>query len=1462
MLTERPIHTDLRQMLLDGEPFQYGHLIKFERPSRPLANGKASTSSERYTYLTDASRDVDYDDQSTNLAGVANGTQSYLANKVLKIGAVSEQTEAKASNYSLTLDGNGIGAYITGTTQITAVNSKQWDVRWSGINIDLIGAGFREGDKVDINGIEVNIINFRANNTIRVGRIDQDMTVTGVTVSTMTLASEEIKSILLDKNEDDYASFINREVYIYRGYFQEGIIVGAPVLLFRGIISDVSFEDQDSGIQVTWGLTSQWGDFAQVKGRITSDDFHRALDQNGNPQPQSALKPAYAYDKGFAHAETSINMLATYSVQVEKQKIKSKKGFLGIGAKVKVKKYYVTEKQNTDLDFQLQAKSIPVIYGVRNVSGIPVFADTKNDNSSEVYIAHALSEGEIGGIYDIYVNGNSLICNDKADFDARAVQTSDDTVELICRGRSDRGDVLGGTQSTSTTTYNDFYASQPYLLTNFSYNLTSLTNYAAYVQPTTTVADGTGKGVFNGMSISLTSPMNMTFDVFSGKAGQKASSQLVSIAQAINFKIQNDYWKGTNTAEYWGPNHRLLDTAYVLGHYTIADGETQIPDIEYIVRGKTIDCYNYDYSYSHDTNSSSESAANFLLGDMVDLIDMSGNVLNSNTQIIDKWTFTNADGSSNIRYRWDQLPLLGIADGVPSTTKFRMRSSSGKTWTMVTFNYTEYTGTVGTTLSSPLTGAQNSGGKLNLLFTTNSNFGGSANGGDPVEGLVPSVSIFKADGTPYTDSSYLSTDRIFAGNSWSSNSVTTKVNFIDVSASASAAVSAGTIVVTRNTIKLPANASGANDAYNGYKITLTRYNASNDKQIIQVKEVIDYNGTSKIATINDIWDPGFYPQIGDTVTIIPKYADSRISINPAMQTMDYITSTTYGKGLDPYKDLNLPSWLESGRFCDQRSNMTILTQGGSLPGGGQIYRYPTSGPIIWQGTALGSDANYVEFSSVLGKLTNKWNSWKTFNLNEIVYNNSVQYIVTTAGVKATEPTHGNGTVNGLQAVTSIVLNSSNGGPALTLANGGNPVQAMQGGNVIPGYGLYDSDGVDYYRLVGWDEHAQRYVTRHQTNLAIDTSQPLFDNMNSMLEHFGGILRYSGGQYYLEVEDSEGLIEESDSEVRNITADHIIGKIQLSDGGIKNAFNSLTAAYADPANKFEARNISFFNSTYLVADRNVPKKGNVSVPGITNYYNTRILADKYLNKSRFGLTVSFNMAPRGLLLLSGKVVQVQYSRYGWSDKKFRISTLTHQPDGTVDIVAAEYDDSFYILSKLSKQAASGLSGVGGNTGIGPPSNLTATSTEGGDESYSAVKIAWTNNPSANAKNVYTELYSSFSEYLHIRVDTIQGNVLTSTVPHELHAGELIKAESTIYGLQNGSSYYIASVPSPTTFTLSANKGGEILGLTDGTSVGAIFMTASIIATQPVPANSYVDPVGGINGRVTKFYWVRHKVIVQG
>ena len=94
--------------------------------------------------------------------------------------------------------------------------------------------------------------------------------------------------------------------------------------------------------------------------------------------------------------------------------------------KVKMKEVItdVEVENDVDLSFSLSSKFLPVVYGVQRISAIPFFVDTKENDPNNIFLAYALCEGEIGGIYDLYMEGNPLICINKEDSVDRRVASS------------------------------------------------------------------------------------------------------------------------------------------------------------------------------------------------------------------------------------------------------------------------------------------------------------------------------------------------------------------------------------------------------------------------------------------------------------------------------------------------------------------------------------------------------------------------------------------------------------------------------------------------------------------------------------------------------------------------------------------------------------------------------------------------------------------------------------------------------------------------------------------------------------------------------------------------------------------------------------------------------------------------------------------------------------------------------
>jgi len=1388
----RSLHSSLRDSLLTEEAFSYAHLVKFEKPVK-TDGGKSARRAKDYTYLSDASIDLVFNDNSTDIRGNANGAQVYVANKLLRVGDVSESSEAKTSSMSLSLSSAALSTAFTDTLTFTSTSITT-------ASTDFVEAGFREGDIIELltasggvnNTVRVRLNGFtnsnKTANTTPLSKVVNNKVTEISALGTdspsvpysVNFDSPEIESVLSNRSQATYARYLNRDVFVYKAHINidTGAIIGAPYLLFKGIIAGGKIkEDPQKDSVVTWTLTSHWGDFQRVAGRLTSDTHHRALDSNGRPDLDSVIRPAYARDLGFLHAESAVNLVAVYQVMETRYKEKRRGGLAGFFGGKKLKEYEVEVDREADLRFNLDAKHLPVVYGVNKIDSIPFFVDTLDSNSKKIYVAYALCEGEIGGLYDVYFDDTSTICLDQSDSETRSTQPDSNTVDVICEGRMDRGDTLSPNSigSGNSFTRNGF--------TN-GYGVATWESISAEVAarieqieiPAGTFPGGASiqaSGITHEKGRGYTTPIDTRLIFHSGKPDQKADALLVE--NSTNFKVGNDYYDGT--ADYWGPNHQVLDTAYVVCEYTISEGEVTIPSLDFVVRGKGVNCYNYDFSYEQDPLYTSADAATsaFDLGDTVDLKKTSDDSSLGTAVIADIFTLTNLDGTVENRIRFLEQPSLGHVGGIPTTTAFYMQAQGGSNqFHLVTYNNQANVGTVSEKASETVSSVSNNSNNTSIDLTLNSpsaamqaalSFGGA---------ITIHNQDFQENGQKHDMSMLSSYSYSYSG---SGNTVTA----VGATTSNSSTV-VNRIVTIKDAIILGSNASNSDDAYNGRFIEVTR-NFSDNTTKVQKRKIIDYNGGNKVAKVDSPFEEDAIPRSGDTYKILSRSDDVRVSINPAMQLLDYLMADRYGRDLT-FNDIDISSFLQAARDCDTRSDVTILStstlveDGGTLAIGDTYHFKPGSNKVKWVGTVKsvedgpGSLKN-VTFTDVSGKLVNRWYNWRSYSTGDLYYYKGGLHQAGSDGLISSTPSTTSSvsslslTKIGTSTTCSVFKTVSATAPALD----GNPVvrKVLTSGDASSGYSLYDSDDVKYWRYLGWESNDQRNVTRHQTNPVINTSVPIFENVNSMLGHFNGILRYANGKYELAVKQAAAqpspvTINGTSYTVESITDEDIIGDINVEDVGQKGTYNSVSVSIDDPQNRFESRAVTLFNSTYLKQDRMVPKKGDVRTPYINNYFNARINAKQYLDDSRAGLRVSFTMAPRGVLLRAGDIILLNYPRFGWSNKLYRITNLTFREDCLVQVNAEEHNDDGYLIqpdNPIEIKAIDSLNNANLGT-IAPPTFKTSGGISQNERG--GIVLVWDNTTAFNPAIFTVEIHRSTQNIRSTAkiVGTSKGDNFTDTI----------------------------------------------------------------------------------------------------
>ena len=413
-------------------------------------------------------------------------------------------------------------------------------------------------------------------------------------------------------------------------------------------------------------------------------------------------------------------------------------------------------------------------------------------------------------------------------------------------------------------------------------------------------------------SHTITSPLTAKFQLHVGKPDQRANRTLVNKAASNGFKIQNDYY--TAADPYWSAQHRLLDTAYVVGEFTIGVGETSIPELDFVVRGKGIKCYNYDRSYARN-NTTSAASSQFNLGDTVDLKKSSNNAsIASSVTIIDKWNLIDPEGVSQTRFRTDHNQDITEAHYMEKASEDILLSGI---WPPESTDG-QLNNTVPIECFVPVTGTSvNGGGGLDITVGTgsagNPEFFAAyalavAAGGDAANISISSPTRLEMRANTFNNITFLLGTRKFVGVGTGS-SVENLDAFEDSNGTQTAVIHMKNGIAFNSSHRASYMAgvqpnSSFDGFYTGYKVVLKHFDSAGVPNI-QERDIIGYNNAANVALVSSPWDHAYLPDNTSKYTISAYKTDLRVSTNPALQLLDYLTSPIYGRGLDLEEDIDL-----------------------------------------------------------------------------------------------------------------------------------------------------------------------------------------------------------------------------------------------------------------------------------------------------------------------------------------------------------------------------------------------------------------------------------------------------------------------------------------------------------------------------------------------------------------------------
>lgn len=424
------------------------------------------------------------------------------------------------------------------------------------------------------------------------------------------------------------------------------------------------------------------------------------------------------------------------------------------------------------------------------------------------------------------------------------------------------------------------------------------------------------------------------------------------------------------------------------------------------------------------------------------------------------------------------------------------------------------------------------------------------------------------------------------------------------------------------------------------------------------------------------------------------------------------------------------------------------------------------------------------------------------------------------------PTDSNGIAigrnNALQLLTYLLgwynTNPSSGTKYLTFGRGVDP-NDVDFANWIAAANTCEVEQyyTDFFGTTGDD---------HGTN-----EQYLKDGAQGMLLDNGGLW-----SYYPATDDTASIAVAFDEN------DIVSGVTWDPKASISQQFNQVGGSFIDPSTTSLYQPQPYpdiEDATYLSQDNGIAKKQNLDFTSVINSTLAQKLARIYLNRSRLTGQFKATFTRKALKAVAWNCVTLTFSPLGWTNKLFRIQTMSINPQGGVDLVLNEENASAYTGGTINTYTSpTAGTAYDPRTSI-PLGTLTFTtgSFTGANGTVSSVfAIFWTlPNPGVVA---YIELYIAIhgtSNYtLFAKPQYDQAGIFTPAV--EPNTGYDILARTVSV---NGVVGPFSSLLNITSFNGEAANSVVGQGTGATTNVGTL-ATLSSVATGNINANAVTNP----------------------
>jgi hypothetical protein len=197
--------------------------------------------------------------------------------------------------------------------------------------------------------------------------------------------------------------------------------------------------------------------------------------------------------------------------------------------------------------------------------------------------------------------------------------------------------------------------------------------------------------------------------------------------------------------------------------------------------------------------------------------------------------------------------------------------------------------------------------------------------------------------------------------------------------------------------------------------------------------------------------------------------------------------------------------------------------------------------------------------------------------------------------------------------------------------------------------------------------------RYTINGLVDTSRTALENMTAITNSCNTWLSYDAliGKWSVVMNragDSEYSFDDS----------NILGPVNLTTTSLTGYYNSCEVRFHNIA----LRDREDYVLLEIPANQRLPNEPDnrliINAPMVNNQIQAQLLGLIELKQSRLDKVIEFNTDYSYINVPAGSIISVTNSVYGWTNKLFRVLTMTESNNETIAVTfrAQEYDDNIY------------------------------------------------------------------------------------------------------------------------------------------------------------------------------------------